>query len=154
MQSHFRAHIRILRISSTGIEQCCRAGAVNFKVEPELIFFCWPEPRAWLWQHLFGKQKRKALCCDKTWLNPLTPPNQFFDGFFVLSCSTVIILPMSKINFAAKQCISASCNKKQKWFTFIRAHSTTFWTRKSRKLDKNASYCGHALLKKIKCFHS
>ena len=40
---------------------------------------------------------------------------------------------MSKINFAAKLCISAFWCKKQNWFIFIRAHSTTFWICKSRK---------------------
>ena len=61
---------------------------------------------------------------------------------------------MSKINFAAKLCISAFWCKKQNWFIFIRAHSTTFWICKSRKSAKKASHCGHALLKINNCFHS
>ena len=38
--------------------------------------------------------------------------------------------------------------QKQSCFISIRAYSTTFWIRKSRKVLKKASHCGHALLQK------
>ena len=90
------------------------------------------EPEPPLFSRLRPKRAAPALAPQhcRPDISPLTPPRQFFRSA-LLHC--YYSSDMSKINFAAKLCISAFWCKKQNWIIFIRAHSTTFWICKSRK---------------------